>query len=245
MADQRVYSGWKQNEWLLNVLGEKSKVAAYRNVLTQRVKKVLNEKRDKSTRQQSCLLDVLVAGKRLSPEEIASTLVGFIVLGYDRLASTTCFALLEISKHSEIQEGIYNEILKAPLDTTNSLLDNFLLETQRFYPATSVIKKWITEGVPLNGFFIPPNSSVLLYLNGTSRDVQRFEIPDEFDTHRKNLSDTFGGRRHEANFPMTVMKVLLGNLVKKYQLRMEKETVDIGIGITLRSNQVRVNLRAR
>ena len=247
MADHCVYSGWKQNKWLLNVLGEELKIEKCLSVLTQCVKKVLNEKRDESVRDQGCLLDALLTSGMLSQDEIVSTLVGFIVLGYDRLSSTTCFALSEFAEKSQIQDEIHREIKLSSMEAVNSMttLDCFLSETHRLYPATSVVTKWITQGIPLNGFFIPPNSSVILYLHGTGRDEQRFQSPDKFDINRRNLHNIFEGKRYEFNLPMMVMKILLGNLVKKYRFGTEKDKVEIGSGITLRAKSVRVNLRLR
>lgn len=251
MADQRVYSGWKQNKWLSNVLGEEAKVAKCQNVLTQCVKKALDEKRAGDACGSSCLLDVLLSCEGLGQDEIVSTIVGFVILGYDRLASTAGFALMELAKQSEAQEKIRKEVeQRFPLGTiqaTTSVksLEAFLLETQRLYPATSVISKWVTEGVPLNGYFVPPNSSVMFYLQGTSREAQRFNSPDKFDVNRHNLNEIFGPNRHELNMPMTVMKVLVGNLVKKYQLRAEKGDVEIGSGLTMRMSRIQVNIKSR
>lgn len=212
------------------MLGEESRVAKHRNVLTERVRKVLNEKRE------SCLLDALLAYEGLSRDDVESTVSGFIVMGYDRLASAVCSALMQLAKNDSIQEKLHRE---------PKSLENFLLETQRLHPAVSVISKFIEEGVPLNGYFIPPNTSVLLYLHGTGRDVQRFQSPDQFDMNRKNLAETFGASKHETNVPMTVMKALLGNLVRKYQLRMGKEDIRIDSGLTLRTNAIRVNVKSR
>lgn len=247
MADQRVYSGWKQNKWLLNVLGEDLKVGKCLNVLTQCMKKVLNEKRDESTGDQGYLLDALLTCEMLSQYEIASTLVVFIVLGYDRLASTTCFALKELSIQTQTQQKILREIKVNTAEALSLLktLECFLNETKRIYPATSVVTKWITQGIPLNGFFIPPNSSVILYLHGTGREEHRFQSPDNFDMKRTNLCDTFGGKRHEPDLPMTVMMVLLRNLIERFQLSADKGRVEIGSGITLRANTVPVNFRRR
>lgn len=238
-----MYSGWKQNKWLLNVLGEELKVESCQNVLTECVKKVLNEKRAERSRETRCLMDVLVANEELSENTIASTLVAYIVLGYDRVSSATTFALMELSKQSEAQETIHRQAKV----NSSEMLDNFVLETQRLYPSTSVIIKWITEGVPLNGYFIPPNSSLLIYLNGTGRDEARFLNPDEFDVSRKNLqSDTFGENRSENSLPTTLMKVILGNVVKKHQLTMDKASdVRIGSGITMRTNALRLNVKSR
>jgi cytochrome P450 len=236
------------------VLGEESKVTRHQNVIIQCVKKVLNERREKirSNDDASCLLDALLAYEDLCDEKIASTVAGFILMGFDRLASTTCFALLELSKQFEVQMKISREIdgnvQIASLEAVKSMkvLENFLLETQRLYPATSVVSKWITEGIALNGYFVPQNTSVLLYLNGTGRDYQRFNNPDQFDVTRKNLAETFGSNQTDFDVPMAVMKVLVGNLLKKYQMRMEKNSnVVIGSGNTLRLNGIKVNVRTR
>lgn len=238
-----MYSGWRQNKWLLNVLGEESKVESCQNVLTRCVKKVLNEKRAEGTRETSCLMDVLVSSEEFDENTIASTLSAFIVLGYDRLSSATTFALMELSKQTEAQETIYRQAKV----NSSEMLDNFVLETQRLYPSTSVIIKWISEGVPLNGYFIPPESSLLIYLNGTGRDANRFLNPDDFDVSRKNLQiGIFGGNLSEISLPTTIMKVVLGIIVKKFQLSIGKERdIRICSGITMRTNSLLVNVKAR
>jgi cytochrome P450 len=252
MADHRIYSGWRQNKWLLDVLGEQSKVRCFQNVFTQCVKKVLNEKRDESGRDVSCLLEALVANKELSQDDIASTLTCFIILGYDRLATTLCFSLLELAKQTPVQHNIRHEVEKStPIKSFAQLmslkaLGNFVNEIHRLYPAVSCIPKWITVGIPLEGHFIPPNSSVFVYLNGTGRDAQRFDRPDHFNADRENLTETFGGKNHlDINLPSTLMKVQLANLVKRYSFSAQKGEVEIGNGLSLRLNEVRVNVKAR
>jgi cytochrome P450 len=109
MADQRVYSGWKQNKLFRNVLGEESKVEKHKKALAKCVKKVLDEKRAanwEKSRTTQCLLDELMTIERFSEEEIATTLEAFIVLGYDRLSASTCSALLELSQREKVQETI-------------------------------------------------------------------------------------------------------------------------------------------
>lgn len=238
-----MYSGWKQNKWLRNVLGEESAVDKCRNEFAELLRQALNEKRDKRVGGVKCLLDFLLDDGKLSQEEIVSTLAGFIILGYDRLSSSTCLALIELARNTNIQQQIRKEI-KVPIESTQPMksLENFILQTQRAHPAVPVMSKRITEGIPLRGFFIPPDSSVLLYLEGMGRDAKRF--PDS-NGNRENLGDTFGGQRHELNLPMTVMKAVLGNLIAKYRLEMEKENVEMGCGVSRRlSGGVRVSFKS-
>lgn len=223
----QTYAGWTQNKWLSNVLGVKSKVAKCQRVYTQCVETILNEKRDEIAQAPSCLLDALISRDEVTVEEISATLLGFIVLGYDRLSTAVCSSFAEIARHKEIRTTVCNEINENhPIDSTEKVdklmsLHKLLLEMQRLHPSPAYITKWIETGVPLNGFFLPPCSSILLYLNGVGRD-QRFQHPDNFSLTRQDAIDTFGGRRQEFDFPLTVMKVLLGNLLKSYQFEMPK-----------------------
>jgi cytochrome P450 len=226
MADEQIYSGWKQNKWLTDVLGVQSKVEKLHSVFTQCVRKTLSARRDVDGQHVSCLLDALTATEALSPDEIVSTIVSFIVLGYNRVSTASCSALKELTKQSKSQQIIQKEIMQHTLERPSSLgsFERFLLETLRLYPATAYFSKWITEGVPLNGFFIPPNSSVLVYLRGTALDAQ-IKNPEKFDMDRANPLGNFGDEILVNNLPMTLVKGLVGNVVQKYQLK-EAEVKD-------------------
>jgi cytochrome P450 len=231
MADEQIYSGWKQNKWLRDVLGVQSKVEKLRSVFTQCVRKTLSARRDEDGRHVSCLLDELTAREALSPDEIVSTIVSFIVLGYDRVSSASCVALLSLTKQPSLQQVIQKEIRQHTLDCSKSLrsFDHFLLESQRLYPATSCISKWIKEGVPLDGFFIPPNSSVFVYLRGTGL------IAQSENSELLNLDRASSYRNSEeinTNYlPMTLVKALVGIIVQNYQLKEDKFTADIRFGV--------------
>lgn len=235
MADQRIFCGWKQNKFLRRVFGEEWKFANYRKSFAECVKKVIDERCDDNSRADSCLLDVLITDGRLNQTEIISTLIGFIVLGYDRLSSSTCLALLDLAKRDNIQENIFDEIKQFESNEDHSsmpLLEGLILESQRLRPAVPLITKWTNVGIPLVGFFVPAESSVLLYLNGTSRDANHFTNPDNFDINRTKLGKAFGSNQNEQSLPMTFTKTVLENLVKRYRLKLDSES--LGYGITTR-----------
>lgn len=251
LADQRVFSGLKQNKLLRYVLGEESKMENYRKTLNECVKKVLNKKRAATNWERSrdflCLLDMFVEDERMSHEEIAANLEAFIVLGYDRLSASTCFALTELSQQEKVQETIQREV-ERPMDSLKALksmktLESFLLESHRLHPATSIISKYVTEGIPLSGFFIPPETSILLFLYGTGRDPQRFDNPETFELNRKQQSEKF---ENEMDVPMMITVCLVGNLVRNYQFTREKYyKVEMGSGVTLRPKSVSLKFKVR
>lgn len=222
------YSGWKSNKWLLNMFGEESKVAKLQRVFTLHMMTILTEKRDGSVRG---LLDVLTADEGFGKDATIATLVGFIILGYDRLASACISALEEMPRQIVAQVRVRKEVVKSfPINSMEAIeklkvLENFILESQRLYPATPIIATTTSEGIPLDGFFIPPNISVLLYLQGTGRD-SRFINPEEFDLNRNNSNEAFGVNSLASDIPMTILKIVLGNLVKKYKMIPAKENAE-------------------
>jgi len=233
MADQRCCSGWKQYNLLRQFVGEEKKFAAFYGVLSESVMKAIEEKRSNHKRQEvACMLDVLVADESLTGSEIASTLIDFVLLGFDRISSIVSFALLELFRsHSSQQQQ------KASVD-----LDSFLMEVLRFYPAPAIICKFIAEGVPLSGYFIPPQTTVLVNLLGTGRDPQRHQHPDKFDIHRKQLA--YGDRRFGSNaLPLSIAKALIGQLLGKHQFRLHSDEPQMLCGITMRPAALCVSVK--
>lgn len=237
LADQRMYSGWKQSKWLRGALGEELKFVNYRKTFVECVQKVIDERRDSNI---NCLLDVLLADEELSQTEIVSTVIGFIVLGYDRLSSSTCLALADLASRSEIQKIVREEI-KQNESKKSPLLESLILESQRLRPAVPLIAKWMTVGVPLVGFYIPPESSVFLYLSGTSRDANQYPKPDNFDINRTNLSE----QRNEKSLSTTITKAVVESLVTKYRLKVDNENVEVGSGITARPIRCKIRFESQ
>lgn len=194
------------------MLGEQSKMEKHRKVLDGCVREVLNKKRATN----STLLDMLVANEELTYEQVSATVVAFIVLGFDRLSIATCLALRELSRDKKLVEQFQKT------DSIESMkpLESFLSECHRLHPTTPIISKHITKGVPLDRFFIPPDTSCLLF--DTGRDQQRFKDADNFDVNQ-NLSN-------RMNVPMMLTAAVISSLVRKYKLMTDK----VGGGLALR-----------
>lgn len=197
LTDEQFSSGWKRHKWLTSLLGVQSRVEKLHNVFAQCVTRALSERREAEGKHVTCLLDALAASETLSHEEIVSTVVSFIVLGYDRVSSASHLALKELSKQTKTQQAIGKEIKQHTLEHPESLksFDQFLLDSSVLRPETFCFLKWITIGVPLNGFFIPPNASVLFCLR-----------------------EKYPGVQSADNLPHTIVKALVGNVVKSFDL---------------------------
>jgi cytochrome P450 len=202
----------------------------HRKLLDGCVRKVLNEKRA----TKSSLLDMLVA-EELSYEEVSATVVAFIVLGFDRLSTATCAALTEASRDRKQLE----QFRAVSFESIESLkpLESFMSECHRRHPPTPIIAKHISQGVPLNGFFIPPQTSCLL-LFGAGRD--QLKDPDNFDTDR-NLSQAFGYR---MDVPMMLTAIVTASLTR-HKLMMDKSDKVEGIALLLGKEKTEASVKAR
>lgn len=235
LADQRSYSGWRQSTLLLNLMGEHAKWhGAYSKLI-----KAISEDSDQKSGIPS-LLDTLKQ-ENLNDDQCYATTAAFIVLGYDRLATSVTCALMELSKSQENTKIILNEIKSNNSENgikLNALssLNELLTETQRFHPATSIISKWITDCVPLNGYFIPPNTSVLIYLYGTGRINTN---TDKFDMMRRDQLDIYGG---VDSLPMTITKAIVAHVINSFHLNLGKGEVTMANGITLRPKNLKLSV---
>lgn len=212
----------------------------HRKVLDECVKKVLNEKR--AAGHSNSLLDMLVADEKLNYEEVSATLVAFIVLGFDRLSTATCFALKELSRDKKTFNTIRQEIGDKRLNTFETLksikmLESFLSETHRL----PTIFKHTTVGIPLNGFFIPPDTSVLLYVQGTGRDPQRLKNPDSCDASCKNLSVD----GYQMDVPMMLTAVFICFFVRNYKFMDQPDNHETAITLMFDNGKPAKTLKGR
>ncbi len=78
-----------------------------------------------------------------------------------------------------------------------SLIPNVIDETLRFEPTGHATARYVTQDVEYYGTCIPADSPILLLSASANRDPRRYENPDSYDIHRKDLQHlTFGYGLH-------------------------------------------------
>lgn len=117
------------------------------------------------SRRKMALLDVLlqstIDGKPLTNEDIREEVDTFMFEGHDTTTSGLSFALHEISRHADVQQKIYEEIVeKLGADKTSSMslrdlgelkyMECVIKEALRMYPPVPIIGRYFYEDVNMS-----------------------------------------------------------------------------------------------
>lgn len=137
----------------------------------------------------STLVHAEIEGERLSDEEVLSFLRLLLPAGAEttyRLTGSLIFALLS---HPDAL---------AEVRADSAALDLAIEETLRWESAVQYVSRETTCEVDVAGTVLPAGELLMLAVGSANRDETRFDDPDRFDIHRKNVSDhvAFGFGEH-------------------------------------------------
>ncbi|XP_065091259.1 cytochrome P450 4C1-like [Ochlerotatus camptorhynchus] len=165
-----------------------------------------NEKRsienDTTTKKKQTFLDLLlsmtVEGKPLSNEDIREEVDTFMFGGHDTTSSAISFTILQLAKHQDIQEKLYQEIesiLKhqncgtgRTLAYSNiqdfKYLDLVVKESLRLLPPISYVGRKLTEDTEINGAVVPAGQDVSIPIYMVHRNPKVYPDPERFNPER-------------------------------------------------------------
>ncbi|XP_055379703.1 cytochrome P450 4d8-like [Condylostylus longicornis] len=141
------------------------------------------------------LLQSTIDGKLLTNADIREEVDTFMFEGHDTTSAGLCFTLHAISRHQDIQDKIFNEIIEViGKDKKKSIgyrelqdlkyLELVIKESLRMYPPVSVIGRKITTDSVIDGKFFPKGTELILYLEKLMRNPEIFPDPDKFIPER-------------------------------------------------------------
>ncbi|XP_058448072.1 probable cytochrome P450 4d14 [Malaya genurostris] len=190
------------------------------------------------------LLNVTVDRKPLSNLDIREEVDTFMFEGHDTTTSGISFTILQLAKHQNIQQRVYDEILsnlgrddcKSATLTYNNLqdfkyLDMVIKESLRLLPPVSFIGRKLVEDVELNGVVVPSGVDVSVPIYVIHRNPKVYPDPERFDPER--FSDNAENRRGPYDYiPFSVgsrncigqryaqmeMKITIIKLLASYQI---------------------------
>lgn len=189
----------------------------------------------------SRLVRAQLADRTMSDDDIIDECVGFLFAGHETTASTLTWALYELASRPGTQQLIAREGRSisrssvtlhddvAGLSETCSVVE----ETLRMYPAGISIVRVTKKGTQLAGHKARKGTLVMIAVYRIQRRPSVWESPDEFDSHRPNLTvdselrDSFlafglGPRRClGARFARTEMRLALSLICARWQLSYE------------------------
>lgn len=269
--------GRKQKRNLKILHDMTSKVIAQRKRILEKdpknVEKLMVD--EMGIRRRLAFLDYLLLsaseGAGLTDEDIREEVDTFLFEGHDTTSSAINFAIFELSKRPEVQEGILAELKDVyaprggPSYTCEVLgelkyLERVVKETLRMYPSVPLIARKITDEVvlPSVGVAIPPGVTVAIspmtmhrfaFENSHVFDPDNF-LPEKMEgKHRFCFLPFSAGSRNciGQKFAMLEMKSVLSKLVWNFTCELEPGFEPQPVPeITLKScNGIRISLSKR
>ncbi|KAG5666535.1 hypothetical protein PVAND_014555 [Polypedilum vanderplanki] len=224
LTDEFIYSGLKQSTIIRKLLFNDTKFSKSRANFIKHIEGSLSMENNliensvfKVLKQQNSHIDA------------ATFITIFIILGYDRFSVAFTSLILELAIDSELQEELCKEIRENKrYFMTCKNLEKFLIAKMVKIPVTPIAVKRIKNGIPLKGFFIPPNVDVLLFLQN-------------IDTYGQLIKEM------NENMTMSLMKLFVGEFVVrcKFQFEKEKNEEKFGCGMSLRRKSARILVKNR
>ncbi|KAM7350274.1 uncharacterized protein ACRADG_008889 [Cochliomyia hominivorax] len=216
------------------------------------------------------LLQASVDGKPLTNEDIREEVETFMFEGHDTTTSGTSFALYVISRHPEVQQKLFSEILEVIGKNTNQAptyrqlqnlryMDCVIKESMRLYPPVPIIGRYFKEDTDLNGFTIPGDCHLNVPLFVVLRDPDYFQDPNEFKPERfdtENPENIFpfaytpfsAGPRNciGQKYAMLEMKSVISKILRHFELLPIGPDVIPQLSLILRSKTgVQMGLKSR
>lgn len=136
----------------------------------------------------SDLIDVNIAGERLSDAELISFLFLLLVAGFETTTHLLTNSLRILADRPELIARMRSEPASIP---------SFIEEALRFEPSVHGTMRLVMSDTELGGVRLPAGSPVLTLLGSANRDESQFEEPDRFDMDRKQRANlAFGHGIH-------------------------------------------------
>ncbi|XP_065365616.1 probable cytochrome P450 4d14 [Calliphora vicina] len=246
----KMYRTLKKNVQMLHGFTEKvineRRAELLKSITDGYFKRNENECDELGIRKRMTFLDVLlqanIDGQPLTNEDIREEVDTFTFGGHDTITYAISFTLYLISRHPEVQQKAFAEVLKIigpdkskPVSMRElqelKYLECVIKESLRLYPPAPVIGRKTEEDYKIGDHIIPSNTNVMLLIYAVCRDPDYFSRPNDFLPERfasvngeKINPYTFlpfsAGPRNclGQKFAMLEMKSIVSCLLRHYEL---------------------------
>ncbi|KAG8037299.1 hypothetical protein G9C98_005509 [Cotesia typhae] len=211
----------------------------------------------KIKRKRLAFLDLLIAASRqglgVDDQGIREEVDTFVFAGHDTTAMALLFTILLLAEHKDVQAKARAEVDKVLNESKGKLtvnevqrftyLECCIKESLRLYPSVPVISKTIQEDTHFKNYFVPKNTTLLIYPIDTHRDPNFWPNPDVYDPDRFLPSEQ-SEKRHPFSyipfsagprncigqrFAMLELKTLIAGLLHNFYLEPQDRTADVTI----------------
>ncbi|CAH1101564.1 unnamed protein product [Psylliodes chrysocephalus] len=187
--------------------------------------------------------------KRLTISEIIGQSFVFYIAGFETSASSTTFAIFELSQHQNIQDKLRQEINLVLNKYGNQItyeavqemvyLDQVVYESLRMYPPAPFLVRLCNKDYKVVGtdLLIEKGTSVFIPSSGIQYDPEYYPNPDKFDPERFNAENRkkipsyswlpFGEGPRVClgmRFGILQIKIALITLIQNFKFSLNKKT---------------------
>jgi len=203
-------------------------VPTKRRRLLRRKNAALDEELAPLIRRGDCTLSEQLNG--FSEEQILGAAKMVMLAGTNPTMMTLLTYLVGTNDlGAALRRDLPDEITYEYVSKKNSLLENILNETLRYYPMVPLITRRAVQPVPCGGTTIPENSVIVIPLYSLHRSDRYWSDPDRFDPHRWEsmtpsskdgyLPFGMGPRKCIAEYLVRIhSKILLATLFNNYEV---------------------------
>ncbi|OWY21769.1 cytochrome P450 [Sphingobacteriales bacterium UPWRP_1] len=234
---------------------------------------IIKERREQKSAYND-LLDMLInsryedTGEGMNNKQLRDESMILIVAGHETSANALAWALYLISQHPEVEQKLLEEAATVLGNRTPAFEDlpnlqytrQVIQETMRLYPPAWIIDRTALEDDEVDGYKIPKDCILLLFIYGTHHSPKYWKDPETFNPDRfskENLKDLpnyayfpFGGGPRLCignNFALFEMQIVLATLLRQFTFSLQPgQTIDLQPLVTLRPRYgVQMNIAKR
>ncbi len=191
----------------------------------------------------------------MTKQQLRDEAVILFVAGHETSANALTWAFHLLTQHPQIAKKLKAEVEEvlgdrpiefndlAKLTYTRQVID----ETMRLYPPAWVIDRKALQDDAINGYHIPANSNVFLYIYGVHHDAKWWADPETFDPDRFEKTKVkerkkftyfpFGGGPRLCigfQFALMEMQIILAEAFRTFDIEtLVKEEVELKPMVTL------------
>ncbi|KAK0180996.1 hypothetical protein PV327_003320 [Microctonus hyperodae] len=217
----------------------------------------------KAEKPKPSILDLLmencVVTHAMDDQEILYEMITLFFGFYDTVLGVFSFTILMLAMHPDVQKKVREEVISVAGETNDIMSGNIetmkymemaIKETIRLFPVGPFLPRTATDNLQIEKYILPKGSTILMIPIITHRSIEHWNEPDKFIPERFLPENSIG--RHPfafvpfsggsrscpgAKFGMTCLKVMIGQLIRKYQFTttMKLESMKLTTQISIRS----------
>ena len=221
------------------------------------------EERIAAGKEKDDLLDMLLKaeyedGTKMPRKQLIDELLILFTAGHETTANALSFTLFLLAKNEDVQEKAFQELSKVEvlqddiMATITALpyIKQCIEETMRLYPPAYIIDRIAVEDDEFEGQKIPKDMMILASVYELHRNADFWDAPNEYRPERfnpenkKDFSDyyyPFGAGPRMCvgnNFAIYEMVLTVAEILKKYKVKTNRDSVVINPLISLKPEQV-------